>query len=231
MTYEEIFDEVAKDFESVKTKFSYIKKGLARYARRQVKYPAVHFSEYISPRKNRWIIISIFYRRNIHNGGAGVAFACLQKSDKGGYMVHEVVVNKFRKCYLATFHPHFFDRYREHMGVDKTGIDLIRHFFGHNHEGSTDFTSEYSGKQSRHKNAYHVCLQEGIGLGEVLASSHALITTFITYDMAAGEQKEAFDKLYLNADDAAKRHRKLWCDKLSDIDEYLGECLDEWNNV
>lgn len=228
MNHDEIFNEISEDLNYVFRKYHYVKKDLERYARKLTKFPTVQFTEYTSPRRNRWLYITVFHRRNIHNGGAGVSFACVQKADKGGFTIHEVVVNKYKEEYLVTYHPHFFDRYKQHMKSDKTGIDLIKHFFRNNLVGETDVTDAYSGKKSRDKDAYHVCYNEGIGLGEVLGANHAQLTTYITYDMAMGEQKKAFDKLRKNNELIGKEHKEMWYgDKELDIEDYIDEHYDE----
>lgn len=209
MNYEEIQKEVLLDFDNMERYLHWKKKDISKFARRQEKFPCTHIIEWISPKKNRWIIMSVLFKKNIHNGGGAVMGAVIQKYPKG-FAAHQVAINFSGWQYVTTYLPHFFDKYAERMNLDKTGVDLIKHFFRHNHVADNDFTKTLSGKGSRDTDTIHMCFGEGVGMGQVLSNRHALLKTFITYDMTSQNQEEVFTDLRIDSKDYQEIHKRVW---------------------
>lgn len=209
MTSEEVRNEVMSDVEAVMIKASYLKHTAKRVALKQTKFPCVYIIDWVSPRKNKWLIVFNLYRRNVHKGGAGVTGVCLQKYPKG-YAAHRWCIDKYKTSFVSTYLPHFFDRYAERMNIDKTGIDLIKHFICKNISGQQDYTSELSGIQSRDGNVVHVCHSEGIAMGEEPHALHQIFKTFITYEMAKGKQLDVFIQKKNSIPDELTFHKELW---------------------
>ena len=86
---------------------------------------------------------------------------------------------------LLTYLPHFFKRYRERMkmGSKLTPMQLIRKYFRRN----SSATQEYRGKGK-----IEITSADGVGLGNFISLRIRLLRTFITRDMAYGNQEERF---------------------------------------
>ena len=65
MSYEELANEVAKDYMDVSIIMRKKMPDALKYFRRQSKFPMFLFSTVTSPRKNKWILI-FFYTQFIH---------------------------------------------------------------------------------------------------------------------------------------------------------------------
>ena len=209
MTFDEVRKEVMSEYDTMLRIAYYRKKSAEHFAKRQTKFPCVYLTEWMSPKKNRWLIMYILFKRNTHKGKAGIMGCCFQKYPKG-FALHQTALNYNKDVYITTYLPHFFERYAERMHVDKTGVDLIKHFYRHNHAADNDTTQELSGKGSRTDNSIHMCFDEGIGMGEYLNFEHVVLKTFVTYDMTSGEQKEVFSEMRIPNEDSEKRHKEMW---------------------
>lgn len=211
MTPKEVRNEVIGDIEALIVKSSYLKSNATRVALKQTKFPCTYIVDWISPKKNKWLIIFNFYRRNVHKGGAGITGICLQKYPKG-YAAHRWCIDKFKRFYVSTYLPHFFERYAERMNIDKTGIDLIKHFICRNAFGDHDYTTELSGIKSREGNVVHLCHPEGIAMGEEVSALHQVFKTFITYEMAKGKQLNVFCQKKGSMADGLTLNKEVWYD-------------------
>lgn len=211
MTSAEVRNEVMRDVEALIIKSSHLKHAATRVALKQTKFPYTYFVDWVSPRKNKWLIVFNIYRRNVHKGGAGVTGICLQKYPKG-YAAHRWCIDKHKRFFISTYLPHFFDRYAERMNIDKTGIDLIKHFICRNVSGKHDYNPELSGIQSRDGNVVHICHPEGIAMGEEPDIYHQVFKTFITYEMAKGKQLDTFIEKKENIPDGLSFNKEVWYD-------------------
>lgn len=212
MSYEELLNEVTQDRDNVFCWVKHQKKVIERVARKQTKFPCSYFMDYTSVRKNRWLVCVRIFRRQVHGGGAGIQPLMLQKCPKG-YAVHSCVLDRYLEKYVMTVLPHVFDQYAGRMNVNKTGIDLIKHFFARNVQSENDFTPECAGRKARERETIpiHMCTDEGVLMGEVISSEHVVLHTFVTYDMATGKQKRCFDeRKSLLSDDVGRKHRDAW---------------------
>ena len=90
-----------------------------------------------------------------------------------------------------------FDQYAnpERGNVQKTGIDLIKHFVERNNYGEISKGDRFSGKSVRYKDRDNTCkcVTDGVLLGEIVDDMF-IVHTFITYEMAGGLQREEFEK-------------------------------------
>jgi len=209
MTSKEVRNEVMSDVEALIVKASHLRHTATRVALKQTKFPYVYIVDWTSPRKNKWLIVFNLYRRNTHKGGAGITGVCLQKYPKG-YAAHRWCIDKNKTFFVSTYLPHFFDRYAERMNLDKTGIDLIKHFIRKNTSGQHDYTSELSGIQSRDGNVVHICHPEGIAMGEEPHALHQIFKTFITYEMAKGKQLDVFIQKKDSISDGLALNKEVW---------------------
>ena len=86
---------------------------------------------------------------------------------------------------LIVYLPHFFKRYRERMklGPKLKTLQVIRKYFRRNGNA----TQEYRGK-----GRIEITSADGVGLGNFVSLRIRLLRTFITRDMAYGDQEERF---------------------------------------
>lgn len=86
---------------------------------------------------------------------------------------------------LLTYIPHFFKRYRERMkmGTKLTTMQLIRKYFRRNGNATEDY---------RGKGRIEISSADGVCLGNIVSLRIRLLRTFITRDMAYGDQEERF---------------------------------------
>ena len=86
---------------------------------------------------------------------------------------------------LMAYLPHFFKRYRERMkiGSKPTPMQLIRKYFRRNSNATEEF---------RKNGRIEISSADGVGLGNIISLRIRLLRTFITRDMAYGDQEERF---------------------------------------
>ena len=93
---------------------------------------------------------------------------------------------------MVQYLAHFFERYKERKNIQLFGVDLIQHYFNVT-DGSGSNMKPSNGKYGSN---YDIASEtsEGIELG---TATHIglLIKTFITHEMAKGNQVEEFEKL------------------------------------
>lgn len=185
MTPEEARDEVLKDYEEV---FKFTDTKDAKFRKRVCKasvFPVRAYSDFVTKRKNKWIVF--FEARSKKNTGpnAMLHFVCYINMHDGYYAYMPMFWNE-RLKYMLIFAPHFFQRYAERAKVDKTGIDLIRHYFTLNPSCCVD---------SEIKDGI-VSMQgvtdEGVCLGSLMHNDIVLLKTFIAWDNTFKEQKLRF---------------------------------------
>lgn len=194
MTHAEVYRELEKDKENAARWFDhkrdeYIRRALK--ARRQ-SFPLSLWDEYASPRKNLYLFNTIVTNRHFDKGSAFSALA-LRREDRG-YTVYQTGV--YRECMVGKniYLWHMFERYAERIKVEKTGIDLIRHFFERQVNARAVSNQRLAGKSVRYNGKDHMflCITDGVLLGENLARGSFLARTFITYEMATGQQQVEF---------------------------------------
>lgn len=195
MTPQEVYREIERD----KSSMAYWRlgtfKSLEKRARQMMKFPQTVWYDHETKRHNRYLFMSIIFDRNFHKNGISIGVA-LQKMERGWavyYFGWQWQV-KFNKLALL---PHVFDRYAdpERGNVQKTGIDLIKHFISRNTDGVAINGDKFSGRSVRYKGRDNLCLSmhDGVLLGEKVGDIF-VAHTFITYDMATGLQSETFEK-------------------------------------
>lgn len=190
MTHEEVRNEVLKDLPNVERFNSHKDKDYRRMSLKMKDFPKYVFSEYVSPRKNRWLISTKIYAKNDFSSTYGVL------QNQNGLVLHQAFVNYHEQNFstICTFIPHFFERYAERNELDLKGLPLIKQVLKDDCSFNIDRTNQFSGMKDRDKeNNVHACMRHGIGLGYEVGHKHYLIKTFITYDMTVGKQRRLFE--------------------------------------
>lgn len=190
MTHEEECKEILKDLPNVERWDKHRWKTYYRMSLKMKEYPKYVFTEYVSPRKNRWLVSTKITGKDCFCSTFGV----LQILN--GLVLHQVFSSLYEDKYstVCTFLPHFFDRYRQYNNLDLKGIPLIKQMLKDDCSFNVDRTQEISGKKELNRDDnVHCCMQQGVGLGYELGHHHYLIKTFVTYDMSRGKQKKIFE--------------------------------------
>jgi hypothetical protein len=212
MTHAEVYREIEKDINELARWWDGQRKVLTNIAKWTTKLPRKAWYEYTSTRKNRYIVLSIITGRKYNDDSITGLFA-LRKMDKG----YAVYVSRFPWQYHAAPHvilPHVFDQYHnpERGNVQKTGIELIKHFMERNSYGELSRGDKFSGRSVRYKGRDNLCksVADGVLLGEIVDDMF-IVHTFITYEMATGLQREEFEKkrgLILSNEEIVEAYKK-----------------------
>ena len=218
MNPEEVYREIDKDMAEVTDWWSRKRKTLFNIAKWTVKLPRTTWYEYESNRKNRYLVLSIIMGRK-YNDESMTGLMALQKMEKG----FAVYVSKFPWQRIAAPHvflPHVFDRYHDpdRGNVQKTGIELIKHFMERNSYGEISRGDKFSGRSVRYKGRDNLakCVTDGVLLGEIVGDIF-VAHTFITYDMATGLQREEFEKnkgMILSNEEIMRRAKESWKEEM-----------------
>ena len=218
MNPEEVYREINKDMAEVTDWWSRKRKTLFNIAKWTVKLPRTTWYEYESSRKNRYLVLSIIMGRK-YNDESMTGLMALQKMEKG----FAVYVSKFPWQRIAAPHvflPHVFDRYHDpdRGNVQKTGIELIKHFMERNSYGEISRGDKFSGRSVRYKGRDNLakCVTDGVLLGEIVGDIF-VAHTFITYDMATGLQREEFEKnkgMILSNEEIMRRAKESWKEEM-----------------
>lgn len=190
MTHSEERTEILKDLPNVERWNEHRERDFRRLSFKMKDFPKYVFAEYVSPRKNKWLVSTKITGKDLFASTYGV----LQVLN--GLVLHQAFCS-YREDGFSTvckFIPHFFSRYREYNKLEIKGIPLIKQFLKDDCSFNIDRTQEISGRRELDKDYnIHCCMQNGVGLGYEVGPRHYLIKTYITYDMARGKQKKILE--------------------------------------
>lgn len=193
MTHEEVYAELDKDRDNVARWFNHRADEFRRRALKIQKFPVTWWMDYTSPRKNRYLISVTCTRRN-YDRFHGLTILALKREERG-YSVYLSYIGKHTFICKTVFVQHVFDRYAdpERGNVQKTGIELIKHFVDHQSNGHVLKDQRLAGRSVRYNGRDHqfVAVNDGVILGDV-ENGIFIARTFITYEMATGRQREEF---------------------------------------
>lgn len=221
MTHAEVYVELDKDRDNVARWFDHRADEFRRRALKMTKFPVTWWLDYTSPRKNRYLISVICTRRN-YDRFHGLTILALKREERG-YSVYLSYIGKHSLIRKTVFVPHVFDRYAdpERGNVQKTGIDLIKHFVDHQSNGYVLKDQRLAGRSVRYNGRDHrfIAVNDGVILGDV-DNGIFIARTFITYEMATGKQYEEFsyaknkvndleDEIVFIRDSTAKKYNNL----------------------
>lgn len=193
MTHAEVYAELDKDRENVARWFDHRADEYRRRALKIQKFPVTWWLDYTSPRKNRYLISVTCTRRN-YDRFHGLTVLALRREERG-YSVYLSYIGKHSLIRKTVFVQHVFDRYAdpERGNVQKTGIDIIKHFVDHQSNGYVLKDQRLAGRSVRYNGRDHqfIAVNDGVVLGDV-ENGIFIARTFITYEMATGRQHEEF---------------------------------------
>ena len=125
MTPEEVYRELDRDRDNLSRWWLRKRQEIAKRALKCTKFPMTTWLEWISPRKNRYLVFNILLKRKFDKGNAS-GFIALQRTEYGTATYTSWVNWQYhttRNVYL----PHLYMRYSQRCNVMKTGTDLIKH--------------------------------------------------------------------------------------------------------
>ena len=184
MTEKELYNEFFSDMITAHRGYSDTNgQKFRRMVLKAKRFPVYAHSFYVSPRKNKWLILLEAKSKKDIGLNCRINLIAYYESDHGIYAIMLAWRNK--KSYLILYPPHFFTRYAERMNLTLPRIDLIRHFFTFNYS----YVSSYNKSDL---SAVYGSTVDGIALGKRSELGNVVFKTFITYEMCKGEQIEKF---------------------------------------
>ena len=193
MTHAEVYAELAKEREAVTRWWHYQLEDNRRRALKCRQFPYHIWREYTSTRKNRYLFFSRIFDKKMRKILTGVAVV---RHSGEGLTVYTTWLGDQKLISPMVLLPHVWKRYQDPKrgNVQKSGIDLIKHYFLHNPHGADTDNQKVVGRSVRWNGEEHLscCVNDGVLLGQVVDGIY-IVRTFITYDMCSGIQQQEFD--------------------------------------
>ena len=206
MTYDEIITEVNKDVADVFELSCKKDAKIKRIVQKSQIFPVRLYSFVTSSNKNRWLLTWEAHSRKHVGDNILFAMVCIVNNRNGRIAIMPSFQNLQHPLFFI-FLPHFFQRFAERMQIDATGEELIRRFFQFNANFSIDTRRQMISNTQSVIEATATS-PEGISLGYQLAYGSFFFKTFITCDMAKGEQIESFRESELRRETSHKEFLK-----------------------
>ena len=151
------------------------------------------WKEYTSTRRNRYVFFSRVFDKRMKTILTGMA-AIRHTSD--GMTVYTTWLNDQKLITPMVLLPHMWKRYQdpERGNVQKSGIELVKHYFMNNPHGKDSDNQKVVGRSVRWNGEEHLscCVPDGVLLGQQHGELY-IVRTFITYDMCTGLQQQEFE--------------------------------------
>lgn len=192
MTHAEVYQELERDRETLTSWWHYRRLELQRRALKCQKFPLSVWYDYTSPRKVRYLIYTRIFDKRMRHILTGIV-ALRRMSD--GWTLYTTWLGYQQLIAPMVIIPHVLKRYAERANVQKTGIDLIKHYFAHNSIGKDSRDQRVVARSVRWNGEEHrsSCTNEGVLLGQQQQDGIFIARTFITYDMCCGRQQVEFE--------------------------------------
>ena len=192
MTHAEVYKELERERVAVTT---WWRCNLANQRRRVLKsthFPLNLWFDYTSARKNRYLFFTRLFDKKMKRILTGIAVPRLTKDC---LYVYTSWLADHKLIFPMVLMPHMFKRYSERVGVEKSGIDLVKHYFIKNSHGKDTQNNRVMARSVRWNGEEHqaCCVNDGVLLGQV-ADGIYIVRTFITYEMTSGMQQEEFER-------------------------------------
>lgn len=192
MNHEEVYRELEHDREGVTRWWRHQLEALRRRAIKSRKFPISLWFEYTSPRHNRYLFFTRIFEKRMKRILTGLA-AIRRTSD--GLSVYTTWLKDQKLIAPMILTPHMFKQYAARCKVDKSGLELIMHYFSQNSWGADSHNQKVVGRSVRYNGEEHMscCVNEGVLLGQKQGKLF-IVRTFITYDMCSGLQQKEFEE-------------------------------------
>ena len=193
MTHAEVYAELAKERDAVTRWWRHQLYDQRRRALKCRKFPYHIWREYTSARKNRYLFFSRIFDKKMRKILTGVAVI---RHTSEGLTVYTSWLGDQKLISPMVLLPHVWKRYQDpdRGNVQKSGIDLIKHYFMNNPHGKDTDNQKVVGRSVRWNGEDHLscCVNDGVLLGQIVDGIY-IARTFITYDMCSGLQQKEFE--------------------------------------
>lgn len=197
MTDEEIIRQLETDLPEVEAKTAAKANEFRRMVIKSKSFPfnANPFTV-TTANRNRWIVIFRAMDRKERKkiSYAHTTFICTAAFANGihAFINPIMITDGSREVRLIIFQPHFFARFRERLGIRKTGIDLVADYFLKNYSYYYGLQDQNTENMEWPGTRIYGTSKQGIGLGIIQSESRTLFKTFITYEMMHQAQFSIF---------------------------------------
>ena len=191
MNHEEVYRELERDRETLTAWWYYRRLELQRRALKCHKFPLNVWYDYTSPRKVRYLIYTRIFDKRMRHILTGIV---VPRRMSDGWALYTTWLGYQQLIAPMVVLPHALKRYAERAKVEKTGLDLIKHYFVHNSIGTDSHNQRVVARSVRYNGEEHraCCTAEGVLLGQQQGNIF-VARTFITYDMCSGLQQVEFE--------------------------------------
>ena len=193
MTHQEVYAELEREREAVTTWWRHNLTAQRRRVLKSTRFPLHLWFEYTSARKNRYLFFTRIFDKKMKKILTGIAV--LRHTDDG-LTVYTTWLGGQKLISPMVLLPHVWKRYQDPKrgNVQKSGIDLIKHYFMHNPHGKDTDNQKVVGRSVRWNGEDHLscCVNDGVLLGQIVDGIY-IARTFITYDMCSGLQQKEFE--------------------------------------
>lgn len=193
MTHEEVYQELEREREAVTRWWRHQLDDQRRRALKCTRFPMRIWKEYTSTRKNRYLFFSRVFDKRMNTILTGAAVI---RHTSDGMTVYTTWLSDQKLIAPMVLTPHFWKRYQdpERGNVQKSGIELVKHYFTNNAHGKDSHNQKVVGRSVRWNGEDHLscCVTDGVLLGQVYGDLY-VVRTFITYDMSSGLQQQEFE--------------------------------------
>lgn len=191
MTHEEVYKELDRDRDGVTLWWHHQLQAQRRRALKCHRFPMRLWFDYTSTRKNRYLFFTRIFDKKMRSVLTGIAAL---RQTKEGISAYTTWLSHQKLIAPMVLTPHVFKQYAARNKVEKTGTELVRHYFEHNHHGKDSHNQRVVGRSVRWNGDEHqsCCIPEGVLLGQVYGDIY-VVRTFITYDMCTGLQQREFN--------------------------------------
>lgn len=191
MNHNEVYAELERDREGVTRWWRHQLDSLRRKVLKSNTFPFYCWKEYTSQRKNHYLFFTRIFEKRMKKILTGIGVI---RYTKDGLTVYTTWLADQKLISPMVLTPHMFKQYAKRNNVDKSGMELVRHYFTHNAHGKDSHNQSVVGRSVRWNGEEHqsCCVPDGVLLGQVYDGIY-VVRTFITYDMCSGLQQREFD--------------------------------------
>lgn len=187
MTPDQIYEEIMLDVPNILLLLKYKQPKFRKMVLQSKLFPIHAHSLVTTVRKNNWLFLFSANSKKDVTKDIYSNCLCIRESQSGKYALMRQVTNELPSLFI--YSPHFFHRYAERMGLDLSGIPLIKKFFEEN-------TTSYIKKRIINgKEELTATFDDGVGFcKEITDCKHLcfVMKTFINYDMKKKDQEPGF---------------------------------------
>lgn len=189
MNEKEVSEEVVQDMNNAIRYIDANQNKFRRIVLKSIRFPVYCYYTYTSPRKNKWIILLEARNKKEFGEMCRATYVATYDTPHG---IHAILFSLIDRGPLLCFYPpHFFKRFRERTGQNKSGMDLIMEFFKLN-TGVVNKTISKMIDESNYITEVMGTTDSGVCLGLITSEGNIHFKTFITKEMLKGEQIDTF---------------------------------------